>query len=182
MALKLLKTEGRCVCFLSADVQRWPHGAALLLEESDRHQRDDAVAAKQTLLLGAQRQVGSVARLHFFCVSILKGFGFVPRFASLSAPTNQEHSPLVIFCFSGIKLFRNVLQRPETQLWPAALCCIPFLNFHKCISLKFHMWIEELCMISLAAGWSTSVDMDVRPWGRCRTRRPRASSWRRCPG
>lgn len=43
--------------FNFTDVQRRPHGAELHVEESDGHQRNDAVATKQTLLLGPQRQV-----------------------------------------------------------------------------------------------------------------------------
>lgn len=44
------------------DVQRRPERAELLLEESDARQGSDAVAAKRSLLLGAQGQVGFPAR------------------------------------------------------------------------------------------------------------------------
>lgn len=45
------------------DVQRRPHRAALFLEDSDGHQGNDAVATKQSLLLGAPGQVGGSANL-----------------------------------------------------------------------------------------------------------------------
>lgn len=40
------------------DVQRRPHQAELFLEERDGHQGNHAIATKQSLLLGAQGQVG----------------------------------------------------------------------------------------------------------------------------
>lgn len=52
--------NGLCPAWL-VDVQRRPHRAALFLEESDGHQGNDAVATKQSLLLGASGQVGGSA-------------------------------------------------------------------------------------------------------------------------
>lgn len=52
----------------------------------------------------------------------------------------------VIFCFSGIKLFRNVLQRPRTQLWPAAICCIPFWIFTNVFFCNSKCELKNSCM------------------------------------
>lgn len=69
------------------DVQRRPHQAALFLEESDGHQGNDAVATKQSLLLGASGQVGGSADVNVLSGKDGGGNLSAPRRLHLVVPT-----------------------------------------------------------------------------------------------